>query len=390
MAPLAALDAVQRARRASDAIESVKTWLPDAHAMDDAMRRARVSAESAPAVNERAREATAQRERGNAAYREGKYAAAIEHYDASCAIERNAAALANRAMCWLKLEKWDAAEADCTSALALDAVAFGVKAYQRRGMARRELGKYLESTMDFEEALRLEPTSKILKEERAKSQRAFELEAKIRPTQARVKIPVEHDRAVERGDDSLVDVDMGAVEDAASCARDSVETRRRAAPASAPATGRDEDLVSKASAIAASKPIVAPRNGAEFERAYRREMKAAASTTSASRRAEILTLVPPDKMATLFAGGLDPDILADVATIALEHWYAKDESASAALEWLERLRTVPRFAVSAALRPSASSRALERAFAAACATAARDALATARLEALRESFRVLA
>jgi len=390
MAPLAALDAVQRARRASDAIESVKTWLPDAHAMDDAMRRARVSAESAPAVNERAREATAQRERGNAAYREGKYAAAIEHYDASCAIERNAAALANRAMCWLKLEKWDAAEADCTSALALDAVAFGVKAYQRRGMARRELGKYLESTMDFEEALRLEPTSKILKEERAKSQRAFELEAKIRPTQARVKIPVEHDRAVERGDDSLVDVDMGAVEDAASCARDSVETRRRAAPASAPATGRDEDLVSKASAIAASKPIVAPRNGAEFERAYRREMKAAASTTSASRRAEILTLVPPDKMATLFAGGLDPDILADVATIALEHWYAKDESASAALEWLERLRTVPRFAVSAALRPSASSRALERAFAAACATAARDARATARLEALRESFRVLA
>ena len=390
MAPLAALDAVQRARRASDAIESVKTWLPDAHAMDDAMRRARVSAESAPAVNERAREATAQRERGNAAYREGKYAAAIEHYDASCAIERNAAALANRAMCWLKLEKWDAAEADCTSALALDAVAFGVKAYQRRGMARREMGKYLESAMDFEEALRLEPTSKILKEERAKSQRAFELEAKIRPTQARVKIPVEHDRAVERGDDSLVDVDMGAVEDAASCARDSVETRRRAAPASAPATGRDEDLVSKASAIAASKPIVAPRNGAEFERAYRREMKAAASTTSASRRAEILTLVPPDKMATLFAGGLDPDILADVATIALEHWYAKDESASAALEWLERLRTVPRFAVSAALRPSASSRALERAFAAACATAARDARATARLEALRESFRVLA
>ena len=390
MAPLAALDAVQRARRASDAIESVKTWLPDAHAMDDAMRRARVSAESAPAVNERAREATAQRERGNAAYREGKYAAAIEHYDASCAIERNAAALANRAMCWLKLEKWDAAEADCSSALALDAVAFGVKAYQRRGMARREMGKYLESAMDFEEALRLEPTSKILKEERAKSQRAFELEAKIRPTQARVKIPVEHDRAVERGDDSLVDVDMGAVEDAASCARDSVETRRRAAAASAPATGRDDDLVSKASAIAASKPIVAPRNGAEFERAYRREMKAAASTTSASRRAEILTLVPPDKMATLFAGGLDPDILADVATIALEHWYAKDESASAALEWLERLRTVPRFAVSAALRPSASSRALERAFAAACATAARDARATARLEALRESFRVLA
>lgn len=388
MAPLAALDAVQRARRASDAIESVKTWLPDAHAMDDAMRRARVSAESAPAVNERAREATAQRERGNAAYREGKYAAAIEHYDASCAVERNAAALANRAMCWLKLEKWDAAEADCSSALALDAVAFGVKAYQRRGMARREMGKYLESAMDFEEALRLEPTSKILKEERAKSQRAFELEAKIRPTQARVKIPVEHDRAVERGDDSLVDVDMGAVENAASCARDSVETSRRPAPA--PETGRDDDLVSKAAAIAASKPVVAPRNGAEFERAYRREMKAAASTTSASRRAEILILVPPDKMETMFAGGLDPDILADVATIALEHWYAKDENASAALEWLERLRAVPRFAVSAALRPSASSRALERAFAAARATAARDARATARLEALREAFRVLA
>ena len=75
--------------------------------------------------------------------------------------------------------------------------------------------------------------------------------------------------------------------------------------------------MSKAAAIAASKPVVAPRNGAEFERAYRREMKAAASTTAASRRAEILILVPPDKMETMFAGGLDPDILADVATIAL-------------------------------------------------------------------------
>ena len=189
MAPLAALDAVQRARRASAAIESVKTWPPDAPAMVDAMRRARASAAGAPAVNARARAATAQRARGAAAPRARHHAAADRPATPDRAVERNAAALANRAMCWLKLEKWDAAEADCSSALALDAVAFGVKAYQRRGMARREMGKYLESAMDFEEALRLEPTSKILKEERAKSQRAFELEAKIRPTQARGKSP---------------------------------------------------------------------------------------------------------------------------------------------------------------------------------------------------------
>ena len=53
------------------------------------------------------------------------------------------------------------------------------------------VGKHLEATMDFERALLLEPTSKILAKERDESKSAFELEANVRPTQARRVVPIE-------------------------------------------------------------------------------------------------------------------------------------------------------------------------------------------------------
>lgn len=211
MARPVAFDAVLRARAASDAVEDVRRWLPEAHARDEAMIResAAVGAMGASGVNRRSAattEADRERERGNEADKRGEYARAIERYDASVAVGETAAAYANRAMCWLKLEEWACAEVDCSRALELDVAAFGVKAYQRRGTARRKMGKYMDSVMDFEEALRLEPTSKILKEERAKSQRTFELEEKIRPTQTRTRIRVDDDEQVN-GD--AMDVDRG-------------------------------------------------------------------------------------------------------------------------------------------------------------------------------------
>ncbi len=56
------------------------------------------------------------------------------------------------------------AEQDCTEALAADATF--IKAWHRRGTARRAQGKLLEAAEDFEAALRLEPGSAALARDR--------------------------------------------------------------------------------------------------------------------------------------------------------------------------------------------------------------------------------
>ena len=56
------------------------------------------------------------------------------------------------------------AEQDCTEALAADATF--IKAWHRRGTARRAQGKLLEAAEDFEAALRLEPGSVALAKDR--------------------------------------------------------------------------------------------------------------------------------------------------------------------------------------------------------------------------------
>ncbi|CEF96799.1 Tetratricopeptide repeat [Ostreococcus tauri] len=380
-----AVDVALDARRIADAREDVVRWISDANAEDDALRAASRGQKGGSMESSTRAETAAEaaRARGNASYRAGRYEEAIEHYTESAERSESATALANRSMCWLKLARWSDAEADCDAAARLEMdCALRVKVLQRRGTAKRELGKLLESVMDFEEALRYEPTSKILREERARSQRAFELESKVRPTQTRFRIPVvecddddgeDENDARDASDDAEASMDVDGTERVVEA---SSATARETSPRAKPPVARDEtsarsaspvtdDLVNRAAAIAASRPVSTPRTGAEFERAYRAEMKAA-TPASESRRADILRLVPLDRITTIFAGGIDPDVLADVVTIALERWFPAD--ADAALAWLERLRDVPRFAISVALRPRRASLRLSSAFDAAPAS----------------------
>jgi len=383
----AAMDAALEARRASDAVRDLRRWISSARE-DDAATSSAAREGAKAGVNARAtvvNESDAARERGNAAYRDGRYEDAIEAYGESVRVAVNASALANRAMCWLKLGEWTRAEADCDAALGMDDGALAVKCLQRRGLARRELKKYLESVMDFEEAVRLEPKSKILREERAKSQKAFELESKLRPTQTRFRIPLID------GDAS----DVASREVPASSASKASEVEASSSPptsggtsSSAP-TARErkpvatacDDIVEKAAAIAASKPIVAPKSAAEFERAYRAEMNSS-SELSEARRAEIIALVPIDRVPAFFPSGIEPDVLADVSTIALERRFPSD--ANDALAWLECTLSLPRFAVSVALRPRAATPRLAAAFDTAARLAPEFA---ARLNELRRAYR---
>lgn len=78
--------------------------------------------------------AEARKEDGNAAFRAGRYEEAVRHYSAAAQLyPRCAVYYANRAMAYLKLGSYGAAEADCDEALKLE---LSAKALLRRASAR--------------------------------------------------------------------------------------------------------------------------------------------------------------------------------------------------------------------------------------------------------------
>ena len=124
-------------------------------------------------------DALALKEAGNGLFREKNFAAAAAEYssalDGLVAAEASAEAAAlhatlliNRAACYLKAERSEDAESDCTAALALHGEAapalegpqFRVKALYRRAAAREALGRNADAFKDVREALSLDPQSK--------------------------------------------------------------------------------------------------------------------------------------------------------------------------------------------------------------------------------------
>ncbi|XP_018497153.1 RNA polymerase II-associated protein 3-like [Galendromus occidentalis] len=123
------------------------------------------------------------KERGNHHFKIGDYDEAVNSY--SCAVEAdrgNPTLYANRAMALLKIaekhrgeasesdplperarEHYRAADWDCCQALRLDKDF--VKAYYRRGLARKAMGMASEAIFDFENVLRLEPKNSVAEKE---------------------------------------------------------------------------------------------------------------------------------------------------------------------------------------------------------------------------------
>eukprot|EP01084_Bolivina_argentea_P308256 532976_1 len=96
------------------------------------------------------------KEKGNNFYRSNKYHDAIREYTKCIGIDNsNYLPLANRAMCYLKIGKYQQAEDDCTKSLQLAPTY--VKGYLRRGAARKALGKFELSLKDYENVLKLQP-----------------------------------------------------------------------------------------------------------------------------------------------------------------------------------------------------------------------------------------
>ncbi len=139
------------------------------------------------------------KERGNKAFAAKKYAQAKKDYTQSIALQPTCLAYANRAMAELKLDDFSAAESDCTAAIALDPCY--VKAYLRRATAAKELGKLLAAAEDYENALRLEPTSKSTLADRQACMDQVLLQEGLQGYSPRVAIPVS--QKPEQKQDSL-------------------------------------------------------------------------------------------------------------------------------------------------------------------------------------------
>lgn len=108
--------------------------------------------------------ATALKEEGNKCYSSGQLDSAIAKYTQAMALDPSNPILpANRAMAYIKIEKYAAAEADCNKCIKLDPKY--IKAYLRRGTSRIKLAKPEAAREDFQKVLGLEPWNKEAKKE---------------------------------------------------------------------------------------------------------------------------------------------------------------------------------------------------------------------------------
>jgi tetratricopeptide (TPR) repeat protein len=80
------------------------------------------------------------KEKGNLYFKKGKFLKAVNCYTKSIELDRTTPIpLVNRALCYIKLNKFDLAIKDCTKALEIDPK--NVKASWRRGIALRAIGQ---------------------------------------------------------------------------------------------------------------------------------------------------------------------------------------------------------------------------------------------------------
>lgn len=140
--------------------------------------------------------AAALKDQGNKLFQAQYYDDAISCYSQSIDAHPTAVAYANRAIAFLKLARPLEAEADCTAALQLDPSY--VKAWHRRGTARRQLGKLVEAAADFEEVLRLEPSNAPVQADRNSVLDQHLKQAQIQRSTAWHSIPVKRQQQQEQ------------------------------------------------------------------------------------------------------------------------------------------------------------------------------------------------
>ncbi|PAA94408.1 hypothetical protein BOX15_Mlig007117g1 [Macrostomum lignano] len=263
---------------------------------------------------------------GNEAFKAGKFEEAVELYTKATQLNPESAVyFSNRAMALLKLERFAAAEADCCSALELDAKI--VKAYYRRGQARQKLGKLPDALRDLEEALALEPNNKALQSEvkqlridlhpekyaTGEVEPIFDKPVSQRSKKPLVRVPIQEVSSAKSA--QVTPVATATSERTAKDESKTVQTEQpvlTAADQSSAQSGVTLPSSSKPPAAQQTQPEplpTPPETPYQFKSAYR----------SLGRRdplafcTSVLCAVPPDRLPALIGESLESDALLDMA-----------------------------------------------------------------------------
>ena len=293
------------------------------------------------------------RERGNMHFRRGEYAEAEASYTKSLQGKETAAALSNRAMVRLKLGKAEACAKDCQRSVDLlleeDEVGEAtskrdgllVKTWQRKGTAEMEMKMYREAAASFENALRIEPESRTIREQRKAAVKEMEMievkdgEVELRARDFLAKrqhVSIEKKKELETPSPAAI-----------------VQTKRKEAMAKEEmkTTTMDIEKVRKAiSKLEHDEEEI--KTGPIFDKQWK------LAATSSEKKCKILRAVRAENITKILAERLTGDLLGDIIVAILTHWITEDYANKSSndddpVNWLTALTKTNRFSMASML-----------------------------------------
>ena len=305
-------------------------------------------------VKEEEEEDVLLRERGNMHFRRGEYAEAEASYTKSLQGKETAAALSNRAMVRLKLGKAEACAKDCQRSVDLlleeDEVGEAtskrdgllVKTWQRKGTAEMEMKMYREAAASFENALRIEPESRTIREQRKAAVKEMamievkdgEVELRARDFLAkRQRVSIEKKKELETPSPAAI-VQIKKKE---AMAKEEMKT-----------TTMDIEKVRKAiSKLDHDEEEI--KTGPIFDKQWK------LAATSSEKKCKILRAVRAENITKILAERLTGDLLGDIIVAILTHWITEDYANTSSnddddpVNWLTALTKTNRFSMASML-----------------------------------------
>lgn len=214
------------------------------------------------------------------------------------------------------------------------------KAYHRRATARRQLGRQLEAAEDFEMALRMEPASAAIRQERDGCVKAVMAAEGLEEPAKRVRVPVRVVGAAAKAAQAEAGAGAGAgavgkVEELGAAAASKPAAPAPAAAAAAPRASSSGGGAAVAAAPASSAAAAAPAAAAAAPKAPSAVAAAAAAAVAATAaqaamrtpktstdfenswrsfagseqlQAGFLRLLVPDQLPSVFKSSLTPQV----------------------------------------------------------------------------------
>ena len=293
------------------------------------------------------------RERGNMHFIRGEYLEAEASYTKSLKVKETAAALSNRAMVRLKLGKAEACAKDCQRSVDLllgenesgEATSkregLLVKTWQRKGTAEMEMKMYREAAASFENALRIEPKSRTIREQRKAAVKEMEMievkdgEVELRARDflaKRQRVSIEKKKELETPSPAAI-----------------VQTKKKEAVAKEEmkTTTMDMDKVRKA-ILKLDHDEEEIKTGPIFDKQWK------LAAISSEKRCKILRAVRAENITKILAERLTGDLLGDIIVAILTHWITEDYANTSSndddpVNWLTALTKTNRFSMASML-----------------------------------------